>query len=69
MSGRRYSRKEQSFYRPYVCSHYHTLDLAEINLGMNAVCRKYVEKVREAYGEHGIEVPKLNEMLAGQGKK
>lgn len=53
----------------YVCSHYHTLDLAEINLGMNAVCRKYVEKVREAYGEHGIEVPKLNEMLAGQGKK
>jgi hypothetical protein len=52
----------------YVCSHYRTIDLAEVNSGMNSTLRRYVEIAQERYGAHGIALPGLNEMLA-MGKK
>lgn len=48
----------------FICSHFRTIDLAEVNTGINLVARQYVKIVQERYGEHGIKIPDLNEVLA-----
>jgi hypothetical protein len=50
------------------CSHYRTIDLAEVNVGVNSVLRRYVRIAQEKYGEHGIALPSLAEMLAMEKK-
>jgi hypothetical protein len=52
----------------YVCSHYRTLDLAEVNAGVNSILQRYVKIAQEKYGAHGIALPGLNEMLAMEKK-
>ena len=47
----------------YVCSHYRTIDLAQVNAGVTSLLRRYVKAVQEKYGAHGIALPSLNEVL------
>ena len=53
----------------FVCSHYRTLDLAEVNAGVNSILGRYVKTAQEKYRAHGIALPSLNEMLAMKKKK
>lgn len=65
------SRAKEAGYRlfthpGYICSHSRTMDLAEINSGMVARIRGYIETVRRQYGDIGVRVPTLNEILGIQ---
>ena len=47
-----------------MCSHHRTLDLAEINAGVNSILLRYVNTAQKEFGRHGVELPDLNDMLA-----
>jgi hypothetical protein len=47
----------------YYCTHYHTVDLAALNLGVNAIIQRYVTQLNERLSEAGIDVPDLNTIL------
>ena len=44
----------------HVCSHFHTIDLADINYGIVKVLQKFTETIRGRYGDVGI---KLNTLI------
>jgi hypothetical protein len=46
----------------YICGHYRSMDLAEINAGMVGTIRAGFEQVRKQYGDLGVTVPTLNEL-------
>ena len=50
----------------YPCSHYRTIDLAEVNAGMDSLIRRYVKAVQKKYGEHGIALPGFNALLTAE---
>lgn len=52
----------------YICSHYRSMDLAEINISIASTCHHYADLVKRAYGDHGIVVPGINEMFTSEAK-
>lgn len=47
----------------FVCSHYHTVDLAEINLGIVQILNKFTSVLQEKYGAHGVTLGSLIQEL------
>lgn len=47
----------------FVCSHYHTVDLAEINLGTVLILKRFTDVIKKKYGDVGIELKTLIQEL------
>lgn len=47
----------------FICSHYHTVDLAEINLGTVMILKRFTDVVKKKYGDAGIELHSLIQEL------
>ena len=50
----------------YYCTHYHTVDLAALNAGVNSIIQRYAAGVKERCGTAGIELPDLNTILGSE---
>lgn len=48
----------------YICSHMHTVDLAEINMGTVMILKKFTDALRVKYGEIGVQLTTLIKELA-----
>ena len=44
----------------FICSHFHTVDLADINFGTVMILKRFTETIQKKYGEAGI---KLNSLI------
>ena len=47
----------------YICSHFHTVDLAEVNLGTVLLLKRFTDTVQKRYGDHGIKLKTLIQEL------
>lgn len=47
----------------FICSHYHTVDLADINFGTVAILQRFQNALAKKYGESGIEIKTLIQEL------
>lgn len=47
----------------YVCSHYHTIDLAEVNAGSVKLIGSYIDTVRAKYADIGIDINTISREL------
>ena len=55
----------------FICSHFHTVDLAEVNMGTVRILNRFTEAIREKYGDQGLTMGSLiqelhPELLAAQ---
>lgn len=53
----------------FICSHYHTIDLAEVNQGAFRIIDRFVTVLREKYGDAGINVEGLIQELQPELKE
>jgi hypothetical protein len=47
----------------FICSHFHTVDLAEVNLGAVLLLKRFTDTVQKRYGDHGIKLKTLIQEL------
>jgi hypothetical protein len=47
----------------YICSHYHTVDLADLNLGTVLILKRFTDVIKKKYGDAGIELKTLIQEL------
>lgn len=47
----------------FICSHFHVVDLAEINLGTVLLLKRFTDTVTKRYGDHGIRLKSLIQEL------
>ena len=47
----------------FICSHYHTVDLAEINLGTVLLLKRFTDTITKRYGDNGIKLKSLIQEL------
>ena len=47
----------------YICSHFHTVDLADINLGTVLLLKRFTDTIKKRYGQHGVELKSLIQEL------
>ena len=43
----------------YACSHYHTIDLAEVNTGVVNIINKFTDALNQKYGVEGVTIGSL----------
>lgn len=48
----------------YICSHMHTVDLADINMGTVMILKKFTDTLTKKYGEIGVQLNTLIKELA-----
>jgi hypothetical protein len=58
----------------FICSHFHTVDLMEVNQGTVRILDKFTRTLQEKYGDHGIQLGSLiqemhPELLQAQKKE
>lgn len=68
------SRAREAGYRifthtDFICSHYRSIDLAEVNIGIVTTVRHYADLLKKQYGDQGIVVPDLNGMFTQEIKR
>ena len=47
----------------FICSHFHTVDLAEINLGTVLLLKRFTDTITKKYGDHGLHLKSLIQEL------
>ena len=47
----------------FICSHFHTVDLAQINLGTVLLLKRFTDTITKKYGENGIQLKSLIQEL------
>ena len=47
----------------YICSHFHTVDLAEINLGTVLLLKRFTDTITKRYGDKGVHLKTLIQEL------
>jgi hypothetical protein len=47
----------------YICSHYHTVDLADLNLGTVLILKRFTDVIQKKYGEAGVNLKTLIQEL------
>jgi hypothetical protein len=40
----------------FICSHYHTINLADVNFGTVMILQRYTEAIKKKYGDIGIDI-------------
>ena len=53
----------------FICSHFHTIDLADVNLGTVLLLKRFTDTVKKRYGNHGIEIKSLIQELQPEMEK
>jgi hypothetical protein len=53
----------------FICSHMHTVDLAEINMGTVMILNRFTETLKAKYGENGVKLGTLIQELAPELKE